>query len=57
MQNPCPEKKYFECAKCQKTFDKAGNLNRHLKIHGGTDEKPFKCNQCEKRFHQKSNLE
>ena len=50
-----PSEKSFTCQQCGKTFEKAGNLNRHLNSHSET--KPFKCSECEQCFHQRSNLQ
>ena len=48
------ENKQFQCQTCQKSFQEARNLKRHIGIHSG--EEPYECNTCKKRFKQSTNL-
>ncbi|XP_037545269.1 zinc finger protein 16-like [Nematolebias whitei] len=44
----------FSCEDCGKTFNRKGNLKRHVIIHTG--EKEFVCDLCGQRFGRKSTL-
>ncbi|XP_028588381.2 zinc finger and BTB domain-containing protein 41 isoform X1 [Podarcis muralis] len=47
-------KKYLQCPKCNKIFDRAGKFEIHSRVHTG--EKPFQCDICHQRYSTKSNL-
>lgn len=47
-------KKRFICPYCAKSFERAGHLERHKRIHTG--EKPYRCEVCARRFNQKCSL-
>uniref|UniRef100_A0A8D0HFN9 Zinc finger and BTB domain-containing protein 41 n=1 Tax=Sphenodon punctatus TaxID=8508 RepID=A0A8D0HFN9_SPHPU len=47
-------KKFLQCPKCNKTFDRAGKYESHTRVHTG--EKPFECDICQQRYSTKSNL-
>lgn len=43
----------FNCVKCDKLFVRKGDLNRHAKTHGKSDNS---CTICLKTFTQRYNL-
>ncbi|XP_063796190.1 zinc finger and BTB domain-containing protein 41 [Pseudophryne corroboree] len=47
-------KKKLKCPKCEKTFDRVGKYESHIRVHTG--EKPFECDICSLRYSTKSNL-
>lgn len=47
--------KDYECDKCDKIFNRKGNLRRHLRVHQSKVEN-FVCNICSKSFANKGNL-
>ena len=46
-------KRQFECAHCEKAFEKRHNLTLHMQSHTG--ERPYQCSFCEKTFARKYN--
>ncbi|KAG5869524.1 hypothetical protein JTB14_002512 [Gonioctena quinquepunctata] len=46
--------KCHTCEDCFKSFKKASDLKRHLRIHSG--EKPFGCHICDRKFSLKATL-
>lgn len=48
-------KKIYECDKCNKIFNRKGNLRRHLRVHESKVENVV-CNECSKSFANKGNL-
>ena len=47
--------KLFKCEKCNVSFAKKGEINRHIAVVH-EKKKPFQCNICEKSFPSKSRL-
>ncbi|XP_026680019.1 zinc finger protein 182-like, partial [Diaphorina citri] len=43
-----------KCTLCPKSFKKASDLVRHMRMHSG--EKPYACQVCDKRFSVKSSM-
>lgn len=43
-----------KCEECGKAFSRKHNLNRHRKVHSGTQ--PFACSHCQKQFPLASSL-
>lgn len=43
-----PKMGFFQCSKCQKTYNRADHLIRHVRSH--TQEKPYVCQICKKGF-------
>lgn len=47
-------KKKHQCSYCNKVFDWASHLQRHIRAHVG--ERPFVCQVCHKGFSERGNL-
>ncbi|KAG4077109.1 hypothetical protein HA402_016096 [Bradysia odoriphaga] len=59
-QSPKPKRptgqqdKVHQCAKCEKIFNRATHLKRHMATH--SDVKPYSCEICDKRFRRPDHL-
>lgn len=49
-----PQEKVHQCNKCEKIFNRATHLKRHLATH--SDVKPYSCEICDKRFRRVDHL-
>lgn len=49
-----PQEKVHQCNKCDKIFNRATHLKRHLATH--SDVKPYSCEICDKRFRRVDHL-
>lgn len=47
--------KIFRCEKCDRIFNRKGNLDRHLRVHKPKVEN-LVCNECSKSFANLTNL-
>lgn len=48
------QEKVHQCNKCEKIFNRATHLKRHLATH--SDVKPYSCEICDKRFRRPDHL-
>ena len=51
LEQEPPEKKMWQCDRCEKEFSKKYNLDRHLVLHTGNFR--WYCEMCRKGFSQK----
>lgn len=48
------QEKVHQCSKCEKIFNRATHLKRHMATH--SDVKPYSCEICDKRFRRPDHL-